>query len=57
MDQANYREREMGEPQPWDMLDMGLREGYLENEWYKAVAGKFTAPCMDGCKRCGVCDQ
>ena len=57
MDQANYREREMGEPQPWDMLDMGLREGYLETEWYKAVAGKFTAPCMDGCKRCGVCDQ
>lgn len=57
MDQANYREREMGEPLPWDMLDMGLREGYLETEWYKAVAGKFTAPCMDGCKRCGVCDQ
>lgn len=56
-DDALYRERTPGEPQPWDLLDMGLDEGYLEREWQAGVDGRFTAPCADGCRRCGVCRE
>ena len=55
MDAFNYRERGMDEPLPWDMLDMGLRDSYLQEEWIHATQGDYTAPCMDGCKKCGVC--
>jgi len=55
MDRMNYRERTLDEALPWDMLDMGLEETYLKDEWQRAVDEQYTAPCMDGCKKCGVC--
>ena len=37
MDNCNYRERKFDDYLPWSHLDMGLRNGYLEQEWQRAV--------------------
>ena len=55
MDDCNYRERKFDDYLPWSHLDMGLNDGYLEQEWQRAVDEAYTLPCMEGCKRCGVC--
>ena len=55
MDDCNYRERKFEDYLPWSHLDMGLSNGYLEQEWQRAVDEAYTPPCMEGCKRCGVC--
>ena len=55
MDNCNYRERKFDDYLPWSHLDMGLTDGYLEQEWQRAVDEAYTPPCMEGCKRCGVC--
>ena len=55
MDYMNYRERSFDEFLPWSHLDMGMDEGYLEMEWKRSVDEAYTPPCVQGCKRCGVC--
>lgn len=55
MDVLNYRERDFNEYLPWSHLNMGLHEGYLESEWQRSMDEAYTPPCVDGCKRCGVC--
>ena len=55
MDDMNYRERSFDEFLPWSHLDMGIDEGYLEMEWKRSVDEAYTPPCVQGCKRCGVC--
>lgn len=51
-----YRERdEQTEILPWQQLDMGLDSTYLEKELEIAKLEKFTAPCVQGCTRCGIC--
>ena len=55
MDNMNYRERSFDEFLPWSHLDMGMDEGYLEMEWKRSVDEAYTPPCVQGCKRCGVC--
>lgn len=50
-----YRERGEGEIFPWEMIDIGVRRGYLWEELEKARERKSTLMCFDGCKRCGVC--
>jgi radical SAM superfamily enzyme YgiQ (UPF0313 family) len=49
------RELEVGQPLPWNHLDMGFTEAYLASELEKSAVGKFTPMCFEGCKRCGVC--
>ena len=55
MDEMTYRERSFDEFLPWSHLDMGMDEGYLEMEWKRSVDEAYTPPCVQGCKRCGVC--
>ena len=55
MDTMNYRERSFDEFLPWSHLDMGMDDGYLEMEWKRSVDEAYTPPCVQGCKRCGVC--
>ena len=55
MDEMNYRERSFDEFLPWSHLDMGMDEGYLKMEWKRSVDEAYTPPCVQGCKRCGVC--
>ena len=55
MDEMNYRERSFDEFLPWSHLDMGMDDGYLEMEWKRSVDEAYAPPCVQGCKRCGVC--
>lgn len=40
---------------PWQHLSMGFDLDYLRQELIKAKNQKFTAPCVSGCTRCGIC--
>lgn len=51
------RELEVGQPLPWDHLDMGVTKEYLALELKRSAEGKFTPMCFDGCSRCGVCEK
>ena len=57
VDAEELAERELvvGQPLPWQHLDMGVTEKYLALELERSKSGKFTPMCFDGCKRCGVC--
>lgn len=55
MEDALYAPLEMEESLPWSVLNMHLGEGYLEREYRAGVEEKYTVPCQEGCKRCGVC--
>ncbi|MCC5465030.1 TIGR03960 family B12-binding radical SAM protein [Pelosinus baikalensis] len=53
-----YRQREPeSEILPWKVLDMGLDSLYLERELEEAKKEEFTAPCAQGCTRCGICKK
>ncbi len=40
----------------WQVVDHGIKEGYLSRELDKALTGKSTQPCDTTlCRRCGVC--
>jgi len=44
------------EPLPWNIIDHGVTQGYLWDEYMKAFAEKQTSPCdTKVCRRCGVC--
>ena len=49
------RERNFDEVLAWDFLDLGFDKKYLRDEFNRAAELKFTPPCFEGCKRCGVC--
>lgn len=51
------RELEVGQPLPWNHLDMGVTNEYLALELKRSEGGKFTPMCFDGCSRCGVCEK
>lgn len=55
MEHELYKERSFSDPQPWDVLDMQLKDGYLQMEWERCLQEIYTPPCRSGCKRCGVC--
>jgi len=41
---------------PWEIIDHGVKHGYLWDEYMKAFAEKQTSPCdTKVCRRCGVC--
>ncbi len=39
----------------WDVINQGVTKKYLRQEFERAAEFKYTPPCFDGCKRCGVC--
>ncbi|PIE60025.1 MAG: radical SAM protein [Desulfobulbus propionicus] len=56
--QYAVRPRSGDELMCWDIIDHGLRPGYLWMEYEKAMAGKTTSPCQTAvCRRCGICGQ
>ena len=57
VDPAGYlRERDPGEPLPWDVVDAGIDREFLLAERVKAGAGETTPDCRkDACSACGAC--
>lgn len=54
--QFAVRPRSRDELMCWDVVDQGIRRGYLWKEYQKAIAGVTTRPCEPAsCRRCGVC--
>ena len=51
------RELAVGQPLPWNHLDVGVTNEYLALELKRSEEGKFTPMCFDGCSRCGVCEK
>ena len=39
----------------WDIINQDVTKKYLWQEFQRAAELKYTPPCFDGCKRCGVC--
>lgn len=56
--QYAVRPREEGERMCWEIIDHGLKPGYLWKEYAKSMAGQVTPPCETTvCRRCGICNQ
>ena len=50
--------REVGSEQPWDVINVGLNNWWLVNEWKKALDVKETANCTENtCHACGICTE
>ena len=50
------RERTAGEAFVWDVVDTGVRPGFLHAEYRRGLAGKPARRCEPGtCRRCGAC--
>lgn len=50
------RQRAREEVMCWEVVDHGIRPGYLWEEYERALQGRQTAPCQPNiCQRCGVC--
>lgn len=42
---------------PWSIVDHGIKQSYLWEEYQRSFEGKITVPCdVSTCKRCGVCN-
>lgn len=55
--QFAIRPRGREERMCWEVVDQGIRPGYLWEEYRKALRGRATDPCEPAvCRRCGVCD-
>ena len=47
--------RELSQSLPWDLIDAGLRKGFLKAEWRRALREAETEDCKWGhCYRCGI---
>ncbi len=58
MDISQYlRQRDLSEVLPWQHLDTGVDQAFLQAELEKSRAGDYTPDCrLHGCQKCGVCD-
>ena len=52
-----HRELPEDAPQPWEIVDPGVRRAFLERDFRRARSATPTSPCplTEGCDRCGVC--
>ncbi len=47
--------RELSDTLPWDLIDAGLKKGYLKAEWRRALRETETEDCKWGhCYHCGI---
>lgn len=52
------RPRRRDEQMCWEVVDHGIRPGYLWEEYERALRGTATRPCEPAvCRRCGVCNE
>jgi radical SAM family uncharacterized protein/radical SAM-linked protein len=57
LDFFTARTRDLGEPLPWDHIDVRVAKGYLIDEWNRAREGISTVDCRFGdCNQCGSCN-
>ena len=49
-----YRERPIDEVFPWSVIDAGVSDTFLKNEWKKAMEGTPSPNCRMKCQGCGA---
>ena len=52
-----YQNLDLWKAMPWQVVDLGIRENYFEEELVKAEKELETLACFEGCQRCGVCSE
>ena len=52
MDEYAYRERDLEEPLPWEVIDIITTDAYLKREWKRALEATTTKDCRQGCNGC-----
>ena len=58
LEEISCTDREVGSPQPWDVVHVGLHNWWLVKEWEKALATSETPNCTENtCHACGVCTE
>jgi len=51
------RAREPEEVLPWQHLDVGVDDAFMQKEMENALSGLYTPDCrVHGCQKCGLCD-
>lgn len=56
--QYAVRPRDQNEHFCWQVVDHGINDSFLYQEFVKALAGRPTSPCDTSvCRRCGVCNE
>ncbi|MCL1880187.1 MAG: radical SAM protein [Actinomycetia bacterium] len=56
LDAAAADDYRMDEPLPWQHIETGISQRYLEQEWQCALEGQVTEDCSFArCTECGVC--
>ena len=50
----NERERSLDELLPWDFIDIGVSKEFFRREWNRAIEGKVSPNCRQGCMGCGA---
>ena len=48
------RQRDAEEVFPWDHINIGVKKGYLRNEFEKSINGDKTPACHEKCMACGI---
>jgi radical SAM-linked protein len=57
IDFYSTRKRELDEPLPWAIMDSGVSDTFLKNQWYSAMSEEKLSDCRYGeCHGCGICD-
>jgi len=46
--------RKQGEPLPWDLIDAGIHNAFLRDEYRKAFENERSVDCYSGCAGCGI---
>lgn len=49
-----FRERDVNEILPWDIIDSSIDKEFLISEWNKAKGEETTHDCRLGCVNCGI---
>ena len=45
---------EPGSALPWNIIDSGISESFLQSEWIRASQAVTTKDCRYGCNGCGI---
>ena len=49
-----YRARPLEEVFPWQHIDVGVRPGYLADDYQRSLRGETKGDCRDQCYACGI---
>ncbi len=53
-DDPAYGPLDPADPQPWEIIDCGIKKEFFLREWERAQRGETTPDCRYGCNDCGI---